>query len=1095
MKKPVSLVIYILFLFLILPSCDYNKTSFDLPSIFEPTLDFSKTSQFTFDENFVEVKNGKAQLKALDLEHSESDFNSGTHVGTYFNNSSSDVSLLNFDNSNLLNILPSRAGNIFSYLRLDGGFNAESGFDGTPNNGGSGLTVTDGKINNGIMFDGLDDSISFVAPTFTQLSASAWVKLESYTNSYPRFLELNFNFSVWVQQPPEPPWGDLGSVYIRATHSGTDGYWYSAPGTIELGKLYHITLSYDSSSNTNKPLLVINGQVVQLFERSKPVGTFNNTAGTGYLGNWGLPSSRNWHGVMDEYAIFDVALSESDLIKIYESQEKFQLSDTSLHPSWAPKWDNLVGYWKMDGNWRDSSGNGNHGTVFNGATISFDANVGNSAGLFNELVSHDYIEIPNTTDLENIQAGPFTMQAWYKPLNVPRNIDQSTRAHGIFSKPGWHVGLDYNNDNSFRFNVPNHTPAHQRATSNPVYQTGTYYHIMGVSDGPGGLVKLYVNGKLVSMVPNTGSFPSYGTNNFYIGTGSPTLSPAHSTWAVDGIIDDVALWNTNLKAIDVIKIYNRQKQKYAGHFDSEVIDLGSTTSNWPDLSWSTSLPFGKELVGDYNNDGNTESESSSVYFRLSENLNEGLVGYWPLNEKTLDSVGGADFADFSGNSYACDIIVGGVIASEGKLGSSFSDGQASCGDNLAFSGRSSFSVSVWFKTLLSGSGQFFMIVNKRANPGTGLEGWVCYLAGSSGKASCRRTVGGVENAINSISLLNDGLWHHLAATYDGNVVKNYVDGVLQGTVVDTRDLINAGQDLSYGDNQADAGSVDEVAIWERALSADEVQQIYRRGANRIKLQVKSCVDSNCECKSFSSSPQGSAADCDGDTIVNALDFDDPHKADFIGPGGDGATYYSEAFNRKGTDTLFNCGNNTSDSDGNICVNDEISLIGSPKPEGPSIDFTDFPLSAKPLDNQYIQYRVYMEADDNTACQGSPCLPELSSVNLNPSGATKYYGSVQEIKSIQPIIYKDIQSVKVIADDCVTYQLSPDGTNYYHWISNAWAPVTSHIDSSNQSDFANYISNYSSQFGSGQLFIKALLQTNSQQSSNCSIKSIDFNYSK
>ena len=70
----------------------------------------------------------------------------------------------------------------------------------------------------------------------------------------------------------------------------------------------------------------------------------------------------------------------------------------------------------------------------------------------------------------------------------------------------------------------------------------------------------------------------------------------------DGLIDDLSIWSVWLDSYEIGQIYHRQKQKYAGHFDSEVFDKGSATSIWPDLSWSTELPFGKELVGDFDND-------------------------------------------------------------------------------------------------------------------------------------------------------------------------------------------------------------------------------------------------------------------------------------------------------------------------------------------------------------------------------------------------------------------------------------------------------------------------------------------------------------
>ncbi len=187
--------------------------------------------------------------------------------------------------------------------------------------------------------------------------------------------------------------------------------------------------------------------------------------------------------------------------------------------------------------------------------------------------------------------------------------------------------------------------------------------------------------------------------------------------------------------------------------------------------------------------------------------------------------------------------------------------------------------------------------------------------------------------------------------------------------------------------------------------------------------------------------------------------------------------------------------NTSDSNGNVCVDDEITLNAGSQPTGPSFNFSHFPLSAIPTNNPYVRYRIYMEAENNSACSGSPCLPELTTVNLNASNELKYYGDFQEIKTKSPITYNELESIKVLADDCVTFQLSPDGTNYYYWLSNSWSKAISNSQSTTQIDLQNNILNYSNQFGTGILFVKALLKTNINQSQNCSIESIDIDYSK
>jgi hypothetical protein len=78
----------------------------------------------------------------------------------------------------------------------------------------------------------------------------------------------------------------------------------------------------------------------------------------------------------------------------------------------------------------------------------------------------------------------------------------------------------------------------------------------------------------------------------------------------------------------------------------------------------------------------------------------------------------------------------------------------------------------------------------------------------------------------------DGQWHHAAGTYDGSVVRLYVDGVQIGTGTSAPTPIAYGlwttNDLiigSYGGCTGldFPGTVDEPKIWNRALSASEIK--------------------------------------------------------------------------------------------------------------------------------------------------------------------------------------------------------------------------------------------------------------------------------
>ena len=130
----------------------------------------------------------------------------------------------------------------------------------------------------------------------------------------------------------------------------------------------------------------------------------------------------------------------------------------------------------------------------------------------------------------------------------------------------------------------------------------------------------------------------------------------------------------------------------------------------------------------------------------------------------------------------------------------------------------------------------------------------------------------VESAI-------DTDWNHVVVTYDKSKLRLYINEVLIDSSVFTQAINTNSFSLVTGDDLN--GTVDEVAVYSRILSATEISDHYKRGALRLKYQVRS-----------------------GST--------DPPSGSFIGPDGTTGTYYSELSNST-TElpslSLTNVGNN------------------------------------------------------------------------------------------------------------------------------------------------------------------------------------------
>lgn len=75
---------------------------------------------------------------------------------------------------------------------------------------------------------------------------------------------------------------------------------------------------------------------------------------------------------------------------------------------------------------------------------------------------------------------------------------------------------------------------------------------------------------------------------------------------------------------------------------------------------------------------------------------------------------------------------------------------------------------------------------------------------------------------------DDGLWHFIVATYDGSVQRLYVDGLLKISVYASYTPAN-NVDISMGAATGGGyfkGKMDDVRIYNRALSADEIRMLY-----------------------------------------------------------------------------------------------------------------------------------------------------------------------------------------------------------------------------------------------------------------------------
>jgi hypothetical protein len=170
-----------------------------------------------------------------------------------------------------------------------------------------------------------------------------------------------------------------------------------------------------------------------------------------------------------------------------------------------------------------------------------------------------------------------------------------------------------------------------------------------------------------------------------------------------------------------------------------------------------------------------------------------------------------------------------------------------------------FTVAAWFQTNYDygqvGNDKKRIIVNKGGFNGDGTGNdmnygiWVDY-GQNGGKIQAGFEAQNVapalrETFVSSELKYNDGRWHHAVVSNDGSALRLFIDGVLATGTLATKDVTNklpdntGHQPLKIGYNSgmtsdlgsAFRGNIDEVRLWNRSLSSQEVWAAYTGNIN------------------------------------------------------------------------------------------------------------------------------------------------------------------------------------------------------------------------------------------------------------------------
>lgn len=556
--------------------------------------------------------------------------------------------------------------------------------------------------------------------------------------------------------------------------------------------------------------------------------------------------------------------------------------------------------------------------------------------------------------------------------------------------------------------------------------------------------KFYVDGSLVSTTMDNIAAPLPANSKLWIGG---RRADGNGCCNTDATIDEFVLWDTVLTDNEIQKVYNRQQVKFSGQVLSKVFNATESTT-WDKLSWVPTLPFFKNIVG-----GETVANYSSLVGSSGSsgdsNLSTGLVGLWHLDNSYNDSYGNNHFSP-SNITFTDSGILGKAASFNGTSSKMISP-------SINLTSTQAVSVSFWYYSPSTPTGAARTLVEFSENYNAHNDGFVVFHE-TNGAITCGLLGNANYSMWTSSAAISNNAWNHITCMFDkslsSNEAKMYINGALAAGSNGGYNGDNTNNFGNYplyigargGTSNWTLGNIDEIALWSRALHANEIKQLYRRGANRIKYQVRSCTSANCA--------------------------DDATNANWKGPDGTSSSFYSELNNVSG------------------------GVQNATLPNVPLV-------SASP--SQYVQYKAILESDDPVL---SPELKSVSvksdhyysAVSTAPSVTTKvgisFYNLTAAVQTLDTGTCSAGVGYQLGYGD--NYASVNAGSAWYYFTAGHWVQAGSTASTSNSFTELS-ASSYAAlkQFGNDvgrnkKVFLRAFLKSDGTSTGACELKKFEMN---
>ncbi len=506
-------------------------------------------------------------------------------------------------------------------------------------------------------------------------------------------------------------------------------------------------------------------------------------------------------------------------------------------PSYVPT-NGLVGWWPFNGNANDESGNGNHGTV-NGATLTSDRN-----GVANKAFSFNGSSILIPLNQSIVEMSSRTIALWFRSNGNQwggRLFEATNVSWGCALYNSNKIGCWYQKSNQ-AYNAVNLSFTNHNE----------WYSLIYVCDSINQIVKAYLNGNLIyNSIPVThsGSPNAWQGHFLKIGIGI-------SNEVFNGTIDDIAIYNRALTQAEITALYNGPTYTINASSGSNgsITPSGITTLNSTAKQRYTFTANSGYILDSVIVDGTkVDSLQGYTFSNVSAHhsirvtykaLNipsyvpsNGLVGWWPFNGNANDESGNGNHGTVNGATLTSD--------RNGAAGKAYSfDG---VNDNIIVNDNDNldlindFTVSSWFNlSSNNSSGGINMILAKRSNNIPDINGaFGGYGIWDVNDGSGRQVVclqassnAGTQNYPSSNGDVHKDKWYHFVASYNksNDTLKYFLDGQVVFSKRLPLGIVNTIYNLSIGSISNVwyffNGSLDDIAIYNRALTQQEITALY-----------------------------------------------------------------------------------------------------------------------------------------------------------------------------------------------------------------------------------------------------------------------------